>query len=748
MSLKYILCRNNDPNIFTETKDELYRGVTIAVLDLLHEVAPVDIGQAYRTLNADYRVADLLILRSSSPNFPSIINSSGVLTDQPETKNIALLFPEVSNKRVTMTLKMLNGYYDLTKIRMEDLSDIEICSLVKATGSLFGTLSFDETDNGKAPLHYCLPSGQHASAFIHLQRCFNEEMPMKRIADWVIEFIQDASIIVADNGYMISLVLYIQNIMLEKVGKKIVFELINGYPKSNIKLFRTLIHIRAKHYGSLKKGGIAFIISVNSSGGFANKLKYFANKYSIKSSIIALVHTHQKLHNLDKVFSSLPITRVESDTSGDCGYCKKAHLAIIDRDSYEIMPKESLKKIPIDYRQANRNKELWQEVSDSNAVSLHVNKSYRFSTGNRIEERHHPVYINLTLLLTNENYRNRAKKKIISLFQDISFDLIVIPLDDHADAMRILLCEIWPAIAEKIIICTPDTLRNKISSNNIYHNVLILDDCSISGLSMRTFNEIFFQEYQKKGIEKPNIKGFVFIARPGDDHDLAQAKSIYFIDAQNHFSYLDLIYLPRSKNKCPWCEEQNTFATLANIADGQLKSSINLFTEKFNRPITNPLMLQALPNQKTIGSYFGELTYVAAAASTISLAEEIMVKTLEPNNSPFEKVYLDFADVLGKFHETIFPISLLRMLDYKHTRLFPYDKKLIDYIENRVTINSHPGFVSEFTLAALEGKLSLENVKHLVSKIKQINDSRNYSQEGDLIDFAYKLLELESQWKQ
>ncbi len=682
MSLHYI--RHRSAEVYRDEVSAVDRRVVLYDLNL--EQGHTDLENCLAELHPEYRDTDAIILRASrGVDLPSL--RSAALTQFATTPTWVLIRSDGP-----MTLERLTAELDEPPVSLEELRALEMEGLFHHTRSIH-----TEPDT-----HYVLPSQLHADHFINVADLMRDISAVHRVADWIEDDIDEQTVLVTDTGALLPLMIELRARAWEHRGFRTGLHVLDEYPDTILVTQEGIRRVQSRD----QTRRILFILSVSSSGTLASWVRLAAPTANVLSlcDTATTPHTHTLLH--------FPITHIAHPTADDCKLRKIA----IDRRTLERIYEASWQEIELDKGMASRDKAFWEIADRTNAVHLHVDRSY-WAADSRV--RHHPVHIDVYALLSDQTFRDGC---VAELRQKLNPppDLLILPTHDEShEAIHDLVREAFgemPEIRTQGTIIPPESEKALSRASRI----LIADDEIVSGRTLAGLRRVVYRHIQAR-TDKVEVFGFVVLERPPTRRHRTNTRNAYREGREGKDQLIvgQRIYLPSpTKRQCPWCEEKRLLNLFAEYFTGEAEAYAAARIEKLRGSFLPPVPLGAdslPPEAVTKDGFFGDLRHLAAVGAVSS----VIMKMQEHDLRPKEPRYPIFKASSGlSFYDAVLTGTIFRTLRARDLRWVDevevIETTLRDQYDQYAAL---PGFFAEVGLAAVEGKLPRKPVEEILATV-------------------------------
>jgi hypothetical protein len=415
----------------------------------------------------------------------------------------------------------------------------------------------------------------------------------------------------------------------------------------------------------------------------------------------------------------IPTQSLKVSTHGKCRLCvENWDLHHIDTKTQERTLIEPGRKIRLTKGRVQPAARFWGLVDESDAVRLHYDDTYN--------HRHHPVYIELKLLLARPEFRRRCLRTLRKMKPP---GLVLIPGNPSSGVIRSLLEEVIPDVETLVLPAGSNRIPDAWHPRLVSHKRLwVADDALITG---QTISDLKMQIYDmcKKYRRSTDLEVFVVLARPDGASRFSGLKNRLF-DHQGvrlHFAWE--VYLPYpSKGECPLCLEQSILHRSTLQLPFAHRNAVNQRLLDLRGSLRDPLR-GSEDERRIAGSFYikkskGEAqdalprtVFAAVQSAAIALADE--AHTLSSTDGRMYRV--DDADLLDKSLDAEIFGALFRTLSRK-VLSWPGNSEAI-----RARLADFPSkapsedFLVEMGWAAALGRLPAESVIRILEEAGESN---------------------------
>jgi hypothetical protein len=361
--------------------------------------------------------------------------------------------------------------------------------------------------------------------------------------------------------------------------------------------------------------------------------------------------------------------------------------AVIVVDEGTFFPSNpTVKELALSNELSKGSKDFFDRYLGLGAISVHRN-AYFF---NQMLQRHHGLFIDITILLKEQAFLNRLSDHISRLSK--TPDLLICPPHVQADAfVKIIVNMIREQFGtDPKVHCfadlqamapgAQDEFRDKVKSLDANGLILVVDDVLTTGSRLKS--------YQKSLRELPyigQIHYLVGVARPKGKDELVYVKRDLEYRSggvKNIFSYVEEVFLPDwNKDTCPWCKEIKLLSEIVDdesfkypaLATRFAKRQIFL-TQKESFGLVGDCFFSLHESEKAAfagGSIFSKKKEISEAELICRISASIHHLKVEgrTNGGEIEKLGIEFPmytiirsdDYLGHtFNEALIKAAILR----------------------------------------------------------------------------------------
>lgn len=692
--------------------DDLFPDSIVFLYDPRIEHGSASIGNRFRLLDAGERLADIVILRGDASLLNAVDTDMLLSRLLKDTPTYVLAPAEGDPSAPTLSRPVWQaGQPEASSLLGADairiLRHAEVNAILMHSDALW---------HGDEISHFELPSGQHASAFVRIAEALGDPFDIERMADWILPYLTENTIVLADTGGLMALLLQLRLIVLKRFGWDLTIDAFQQYPQAPIDINAVLPKVLAR---SRQNRHLLFLISVNSSGQLLNLVRGLVPE-GIELSCLALCDTSGDTPEYLDYLCSEKVTRWPLQEDGKCEECAGRQITWrIDPRSYERIPyRGKPKALELNINRAEAHKDLWSAAQRTQAVHLH------YTTGG-VRGRHHAVYLDIPALLTDEAFRAGTIEKLGEFLAQSPPELVLIPQHTGTDALLTLLDETLAARTDltppKILAVNDgpfdDAARADIGPAK---NIVILDDGVVSGSTVNSLRGRIYDVNQIHG-HNAAVGIFAVVIRP---HRAAVTKRLErrFRDGPRaRIASTATILLPAGDPRsCPWCVE----SALLSSWSTQFTPREPLLTERILRLSSGemgpPLLFgdgderRGLLTQKAFWGDLDERTaFAAVTAAVLAIAVEVDAPDID-----LAATYASLELLFDAYYDPIIKAAAFRNFQRRHIRFAAQDPKVNDWVKDE-RVDSSPGLLSELALAAATGKIPAAGVLDLLGRVDQ-----------------------------
>jgi hypothetical protein len=641
--------------------DDRFRGAYIFCFDPQQERGPDSIGDRFRQLDVGERSADLVVFRGASSLLkaletdallPHLLGSTpavSLIPDEHEGAWPTLRAPSWSRGGEAAVQRLLAMSSDAAATV---LCDAELRSFMVNSRAIWM-----EGDR----FHFLLPSLKHAPGFIRLGEMLTDPLTVARIADWLNPHVRTNSLLLADTGSILPLLLEIRLRVFQQHGTLPHIGTLPEYPASPDEVNRRVQELLI-HAGEPPR--VLFVNSVNSTGNLIRLVTSLMPE-AIELTVVSICDAGSIDTHPNTFLCSFPIDRFEPDSDGRCAKCVEGQTVIvIDRRSYERLPVRP-KPVPhkLSWRRAVELSSFWEAAQRTDAIKLHYNPPEN-------PARHRAVYVDVAQLLTDPWFRGQAIAKLRLYLTALWPELVLIPEHAGTVSMRELLSSAMADAAFKdraqpsVFAIAPGSLSDDLKRViGPATKILVLDDAIVTGSTIYALRDQVYAANQQLG-HSANVGLFAVLLRPNDEHPLRRLERHYRDrDVPIRVGFVEQFRLPLD---CPWCQER----TLLGRCVPQLESGQDILRRRLvilREPITSTTLAGLSAGRFTERSFLGRLDDRTAFASVSSVVWEA-ARSIDMDDDPEHPQYFDLEHLFEAFYDPIIRAAALRTVQRRHVR--------------------------------------------------------------------------------
>lgn len=706
------------PAIFEELEEN-----TILLLDPVLEATQHSIGELYRRLDLGLRASEIIVFRGARPDLIDAIQADTLLPDNLHGKKVLALVGESPGPGRGPQLLPIPKFDAPNKSpRIESLRQAELLGIFRRADAVF---SSDE-------YHYELPSGLHADKFVRLGDALRSVFDVSRMGDWVLGHLRGNTVIVADTGSLLPLLIDIRERAAARFKWNIEISTLDRYPQDMVAVSDAIAAVCnrpavVEAIANDQSLDFLFLISVNSSGRLC---RLFRNLGPPQSRIVVMCETSGVPTDCDDTLVAVPVEQWPPGVDGRCAQCDNSPVIHVHPESYELLPSIKRQAVVVSKQLAEEKAEFWSMADSADAVQLHVDVPY--TVGSQEDFRHFGVYLNTAKLAEFGPFRERCLRELTTID---SPELILIPEHQSSEMVARLCHSAHPR--SRICVVRPGRFSADIHEFVAQSKrVLVADDAIVSGTTLVNLRAELFRVTQQLGIS-PEVNAFVVISRPPDEEPLRALKRRYSGNSVNKILAGAHIYLPEGRH-CPWCREHRLLTAFRSKLQGVDLSRAQERIKKLEAPVAAPLLMVAASDAhkdlRTLGSFFGTLRQPAAFAAGVC-ASQSLVQQLSTFGGGIQSKVIDLGMAVDSYYEGVLLSSLLRTFNAVHVRYPGSDPRVEAALSRIDPVRAYPGVLSELALAALDNKIPYAKVRELLERRR--SDDRWHAMFATLVDMVF-----------
>ncbi len=684
----------------------------IVIFDPVMERFKTDLFDRCRDLEPSFRNKNYFIIRGRTKAFKKTIlefKKNDIKKIIP-SKNIISLIGSLRKGCMPELNNILTEAHP--RIRIDDLRQAEILSIIERGGSLYNPKNKN--------YHFNLPSKLHANRFIRLADGLHDPVEVSRIVDWVMPYLNKHTTIVADTGSILTLLYAIKSEVLKHFNIDVSLRTIDEYPPKMDYLMQVFRDAKSK--SDKNDGNLLFLLSVNSSGNFLKILTGVIDKEKDTSVVIICNTTKDEKKQYDSLLN-FPIEKYEA-VDGECDLCPSSILISINPKTYQIQPDIKYNKKTLTYDIVSKQKVFWENVDETSALSINVKRKYYDTSGTRLFS----FYIDICKLYQSKWFKKLVDVKIKKLYKP---DIVFIPSHENSKFVHDVIKKIYPDV--NVFIVSPDKIKSAHKKDilNLEQDsvVLIADDALVTNKTLMNYRPPIYEVAQSKGIDV-GFQVFVMISRPSKKSQIIDLKKRYKnnISASEVFSFGHEVYLPEP-GKSTWKSEENFLRDTILIKNNKINNYISARIGEIKSDVSNVVigMNDSDSNIKTMGSYFGELSSkagFAAATSVCCLLDDEYFRGEEHWQSEINVI--DLSTLINNYFDSCFLAAALRYFNTKSYIGEKDDSSVANAINNIDPNCACSGSIEEIGWAAVNRILPSAPVLELLNKVTIKNDCHAY----------------------
>lgn len=709
MPIAYIRDGNEFPSYF----DNLLQNQTVLLFDARLERRPGTIGNAFRTLDPAERSVPVVVFRGDSDLVRQVETDPVLrsLLGQTEVYVLAALKDDTEDRGPRLHVigwsRSPRGLWTadsgVSQAAVADLCSAEVYALLMHWEAIW--IADDA-------IHFELPSGLHADAFVRIAEALADPLDVLRIAEWILPYIQPETVVLADTGGLLALLLQIQILAKERFNWSLRIRTLQRYPKAPVDVQAIMPAIES--IGGHKH--ILLIVSVNSSGKLVRMLKTLMADEGFTS--VALCDTADSDQQAITALTRHVVRRWEPNDDGNCPECENKHMFLIDGRSYERVPYMGKpEEVELTVAQAAANREFWDAVARVSAARLH----WDVVQGTR-SVRHHAIYVDMPTLLTDPIYRERARQSLVNALGEFQPKLIVLVKHESIEMLRDLLAESMvnvpgSALTKIVNVAVDQFYEMELDDVVDVDRIMLLDDSIVTGVTISRLRERIYRLNQLRG-KNADVAAFAILARPKTDLDMRRVRNAFRTVTRSLLFFVDYVHLPRpGRDHCPWCKELSDLRRWSEgLTDGA--SVVDLRVRTLSQGgLTSPILMgddELQSSLYTENSFWGRLDEVSAFCAVSSAMLKI-ANDIDHKNVDMRQRHLNLR-VVFDYWDPILKSASLRTVTRRHMLRASTDPNIGRYIDEIDPRDCTPGLLTELAYATVSGKVPAAAVLNLLRR--------------------------------
>ena len=634
---------------FDLTAEEFCQEEDLVLFDPRIDLVSTPIGNAVNKGLAEH-AESTVVIRGSGADFPELLERDSILPSLLHDVNVfALGGREEAGKAPELWRPAWAKPVESPRPDEAELCSVEVRALLEGSGAIFR----------EKECHYVLPSRFHAKEFVRLAETLCDTVDTIRLLDWITPYLRPDSTVVGDTGSMLTLLFALRAEAMKRFGWDIPIATLSEYPADFEETAETIEEMQA-----LKPGHMLLLISVSSSGKVAEIFETLAPE---DHDVLVVCDTATEPQER-VALTRYPITRWEVKGNGECDKCDELHQLVVDEHSYEVRPDIQIEEVMFDRDFAERQGSFWKLADKTEAISLHFDR--RIPGDPEPQLRHMAVHVDIEALLGDEEFRDRVRGQLAAL----RFDRVLVPGHQASSALRELLFESHPGLDPDAVhviqgVVLPDEIAATLRPGE---QVLILDDALVSGKTLISLRRDTYRKARGRHLEV-SVDAFVVLCRPRSDVVTKSVRRTFGMpgessgEVEQHFSYAEEVLLPPD---CAWCDEQQRLKRLLErLGEGAPLIRKRIQQLEGRDGLAPPFLLggEAAPSELTLGSFFGELSPLAAFAAATSAGQQTRVRLEELRRGPRIAI-LNVPLIAQALYEPPFVAGLMRTLPRRLAR--------------------------------------------------------------------------------
>ncbi len=671
---------------------------------VLERIGTTSLGQRLRLISPAVRECELLILRGlHRDDFRLLDEEIDFVQRLTRASKIYLL---IGGPPTPSVISVLGTPHAKRKIErwLPTLRQIEFEAIIQRTGAAF-------RDHG---IHYLLPSGYHSASFLRIADALQDPTEVSRLADWVAQHVEHESILIGDNGSLLSLLLTVRDRVKLFGNIDVHIRTLSAYPLSAQDVEPLLDDVLTRYPGKR----LLFIVSVSASGTLARRLLALAPP---SSRVLVICNAGLEDDGLDSLHRCR-INYLEPDNTGKCTLCSSSHLIGIDPRTYERIPDISYEVRSINTTAARRHSPFWEAVERTGAIKLH----YNFPISETLV-RHHGVYIDVAALLKDSWFRGLVTNTLGEKLSPPS--LLLVPDHSASDAVIDVVIEVFRGVHVVKVARDrlPPAATKRISQLTSGQTILVADDALVQGTTITALRYLLYPIIQ--GMKaSPSVKAFVCIART-DNHVTFNNSVNPFRDGSGlQFYHAYRLHLPTSgEDHCPWCIERALLSQFAPRLDIPARDTAIRRRDALDAGELGDRFLwdseDVIGSEITKDSFFGQLGLKTAFAAATAATQELRLE-LAGVKGAGKAAVMDLPMALANYFDPVLLSAMLRTLEIRELYYLAQDQHVRAALARFPIASAYPGLVAELGWAAINNKLPRGTVQRALREVKNTSDIR------------------------
>jgi hypothetical protein len=212
------------PDWYHRTFEDLDEG-NVLLFDPVAEATVTPIGELYHRLDPGLRTTELVVFRGSGQRFLDSLTNDTVLPELLREKRGMAIAGSVNTER--RRPEWYSIPYLAAPERTLDADHIrhaEIEGILRRNQAIFESEQY----------HYGLPSGAHARNFIRLGDALRSVFDVHRLAEWLLAFLTERTVIIGDTGSMLPLMLRLREQAQVDFKWQVELATLDRYPRETL----------------------------------------------------------------------------------------------------------------------------------------------------------------------------------------------------------------------------------------------------------------------------------------------------------------------------------------------------------------------------------------------------------------------------------------------------------------------------------------------------------------------------------